>query len=245
MKMTILMVMAAFCAMQALGQDNKGEPAKPDKEARIAAIMKKTGGFLQRESKGKIVVVNCQSRIPEAEVRARVERIEFVLKYAIEIRTGEWKLGDKKPADSTIAVYIVDDAALPMSLVAVESGWGVVNTATLSPGARFSKELTRVFCLTAGAANSPVATSPMQTVVNSADLDKLATDGFTFDMGSSINKNLQSLGIYTTRKVTYKKACHEGWAPAPTNEVQKAIWNEVHAVPKTPMKIEFDPKKGR
>jgi len=37
----------------------------------------------------------------------------------------------------------------------------------------------------------------------------------------------------------------EGWAPAPTNEYQKIVWDKVHAIPQKPMKIEFDPKKGR
>ena len=85
----------------------------------------------------------------------------------------------------------------------------------------------------------------MQTVLKSTDLDKLLTDGFTFDMASSINENLQAMGIFPMRKITYVKACQEGWAPAPTNEYQKAIWDRVHSAPKNPMKIEFDPKKGR
>ena len=44
---------------------------------------------------------------------------------------------------------------------------------------------------------------------------------------------------------THKKACQEGWAPAPTNDVQKAIWEKVHAIPDKPMTIEFDPKKDK
>jgi hypothetical protein len=58
-------------------------------------------------------------------------------------------------------------------------------------------------------------------------------------------RHLKAIGI--TKKVvkTYLDACEEGWAPAPTNDVQKAIWDKVHAAPKNPMKIEFNPKKGR
>ena len=217
-----------------------------DKAARAEALLKKTGGFVSRKSDGKIYFVNCQSRISDEEIKKRVDRIRFVLKYPCEIAKGTWKIGDSKPKDAKIAIYLVDDAKLPMSLVAVEAGWGVVNTATLSEkNNRFSKQLTRVFCLTAGAADSPVKTSPMQTVLKSEDLDKLLTDGFTFDMASSINENLQALGMATERKVPYVKACKEGWAPAPTNEYQKAIWDKVHSTPKNPMKIEFDPKKGR
>ena len=56
---------------------------------------------------------------------------------------------------------------------------------------------------------------------------------------------LNACGVTGERWVTYKKACQQGWAPAPTNNIQQAIWNRVHAAPKNPMKIEFDPKKGR
>ena len=52
-------------------------------------------------------------------------------------------------------------------------------------------------------------------------------------------------GVTPARKGTYESACQQGWAPPPTNDVQKAIWDKVHAIPKAPMKIEFDPKKGR
>ena len=54
-----------------------------------------------------------------------------------------------------------------------------------------------------------------------------------------------ALGAYVKRRTSYQKACEEGWAPLPTNDVQKAIWDKVHAVPKNPMKIEFDPKQGK
>ena len=42
---------------------------------------------------------------------------------------------------------------------------------------------------------------------------------------------------------TYKKACEEGWAPNPTNEFQKAIWDKVHELPTEPIKIKPEEKK--
>ena len=54
-----------------------------------------------------------------------------------------------------------------------------------------------------------------------------------------------ALGIRPVVQATYKKACQEGWAPAPTNDVQKAIWEKVHAIPDKPITIEFDPKKDK
>lgn len=234
-----------LCGATVFANETKAPNANIDKAARIEAIMKKTGGFLVRKSDGVLSFINAQTKISHEEVQKRVDKIQFVLKYPCELKKGSWKFGDTKPEGSKIAIFIVDDASLPMSLVAVESGWGIINTSTLANDTQFSKQLTRVFCLTAGGANSPVKTSPMQTVVKSSDLNQLLTDGFTFDMASSINENLQALGMYPMRKVTYVKACQEGWAPAPTNEYQKAIWDKVHATPKNPIKITFDPKKGR
>ena len=54
-------------------------------------------------------------------------------------------------------------------------------------------------------------------------------------------------GVQLVRFASYAQACQEGWAPAPTNDIQKAIWEKVHAPPQKPMKITFDPaaQKGK
>ena len=54
-------------------------------------------------------------------------------------------------------------------------------------------------------------------------------------------------GVQLVRFASYAQACQEGWAPAPTNDIQKAIWEKVHAPPTKPMKITFDPaaQKGK
>ena len=39
----------------------------------------------------------------------------------------------------------------------------------------------------------------------------------------------KSHGLASAKRVAYKKACQEGWAPAPTNDIQKAIWDKVMA----------------
>ena len=48
------------------------------------------------------------------------------------------------------AVFIVNDEKLPMSLVATEAGWGVLNVAALDEGKRFNKEFNRVLIMTFG-----------------------------------------------------------------------------------------------
>ena len=53
-------------------------------------------------------------------------------------------------------------------------------------------------------------------------------------------------GVFLVRihRATYREACREGWAPPPTNDLQRAIWEETRKLPEKPIKIEFDPPRG-
>ena len=53
------------------------------------------------------------------------------------------------------------------------------------------------------------------------------------------------MGVSPTRKGTYEAAVKQGWAPAPTNDIQKAIWDKVHQLPTKPIQIKFDPKTDK
>jgi len=50
---------------------------------------------------------------------------------------------------------------------------------------------------------------------------------------------LKANGMSQEQRATYRHACEQGWAPAPTNDYQKAIWNEVHEMPTEPIKIKY------
>ena len=84
----------------------------------------------------------------------------------------------------------------------------------------------------------------MRDVKSLADIDRMP-ERFGLDTIAHIRNSAPFYGLVPWYQTTYIKACEEGWAPAPTNDIQKAIWDKVHAAPKNPMKIEFDPKKGR
>ena len=84
----------------------------------------------------------------------------------------------------------------------------------------------------------------MAAIKEPKDLDKML-EAAPVDAIQRAIESLKVYGVTPQEMSTYKKACQEGWAPAPTNEYQKAVWDKVHAAPKNPMKIEFDPKKGR
>lgn len=240
----LLFAMIAAVTFCAFAEDVTTDAEKAAKKAAAKErMLEKTGGIVEKAGTGKIVIVNCQKKIAAETIAEKTEQMNKAIRVAVENIEGTWKLGDKLPAGANAAIYIVNDPALPMTLVAAEAHWGVVNVAAVE-GPRFNKLFARAAIMTLGGGVSQFKGSPMQSVSTPADLDKVLNDGITFDALTSIMKNLQNIGVTQAKKTTYRKACEEGWAEAPANDYQKVIWEEVHAKPTKPMKIKFDPKKG-
>lgn len=245
MKKLLFAVVAALSVCVYAADDNLTDAEKEAKKvAAKQKMMEKTGGIIEKAGTGKLVIVNCQKKFDATAVAAKTEQLNKVLRLTMETKDGTWKLGDKLPEGANAAIYIVEDATLPMTLVATEAHWGVVNVAGLDTPARFNKAFARTAIMTFGGGVSQFKGSPMQTVSSPADLDKVLNDNITFDAMTAIMKNLQAIGVTQAKKTTYRKACMEGWANAPTNDFQKVIWEEVHAKPTNPMRITFDPAKG-
>ena len=66
------------------------------------------------------------------------------------------------------------------------------------------------------------------------------------DVTCRMAKYLKSRGVTSSVMTTYKSACEQGWAPAPTNDVQKAIWERAKSDkergPTNPIRIEATKK---
>ena len=45
---------------------------------------------------------------------------------------------------------------------------------------------------------------------------------------------MEASRIAPVRRTTYKVACEEGWAPPPTNDFQRAIWDATKAATNAP-----------
>ncbi|MCL2104224.1 MAG: hypothetical protein FWH21_04115, partial [Kiritimatiellaeota bacterium] len=59
------------------------------------------------------------------------------------------------------------------------------------------------------------------------DLDALKPQTISPEPMNKIMAQAAKLGISPGRMTSYRRAVEEGWAPAPTNDFQKAIWEEV------------------
>lgn len=243
------------CANSVTNATTKAPRKKLDRKKMMERWYNRTGGKIEFPSakQGRIVFVNTQDKADISWIREIANKFSTAHNLNISIEKGQFTFPNPKIIGNA-SLYIVDDSSLPSLLHAPENRWTLVNISRLQEGngekpqffeARFKKELTRAFCLLAGTQCSNYQGSLLTCITNPNQLDNFADYELPVDISERFIPYLAGFGVKPAIYTTYKKACEEGWAPAPTNDVQKAIWDKVHAAPKNPMKIEFDPKKGR
>lgn len=257
----LLAAAACFCAgaqATSAGVVRKTPDGKPiakkiDREKLRAAIYKRTGGKLKVPGmqKGYVAYVNAQKRAPVEWLEQNAAVFAENAKIEIKVEEGKFEFpGPKISGNATL--FVIDDEAMPSLLHAPEQKWCAVNVAPLAKGAgakpaffaaRVQKQLTRGFSLLAGAQDSNYPQSLMGCVTGPEGLDKHVDCRLPVDVMARYAPYLAGYGVRPYVLTTYRKACQEGWAPAPTNEVQKAIWDKVHELPKEPIKIKPETKK--
>ena len=249
------LVFAATCLAASAILAAPKEPSVAEKLMRESAKGSKVGGLLRKPSVGRFVFLSAQDKLSEAKVREIMRGFSDQFKADIEYaKCAGFALDTAaetmKKDKVTIGVFLVDDAKLPMSLVAMEQQWMAVNLAHLTDGKvaedvlanRLDRELSRSFKALFAGVDTRKDTMAAKC---GADLDKIKFDPIDGQALFNIIHGLPSYGFIPSKITTYKKACMEGWAPAPTNDAQRAIWKDVHKLPEKPIKIEFDPKKDK
>ena len=198
------------------------------------------GGFVEKPAEGVVALCDYQAKLGRGEMAGFFLPSNGFFKLRFAYRKGEGRFDIREAGrargGAEVAVFLVDDPALPMTLVAPEGRWGVLNVAQISAGGpargvfldRAEKLLTRVGTeLLGGSLWQQVPFSAMQPVYSVADLDKMAGKAIAPAALTQIMYALPRLGLSGARRVPYDQAVREGWAPAPTNDVQRAIWEEV------------------
>ena len=228
------------------------------RERRAKMMMKRYGGILRKSGSahGKVVFLNAQKKVGRDGLQRALDvvedRIHPIWEY-VEAATANPlnPSPDLKKTGADVGVIIVDSEGVPSLLVAPEAGWAVVNVAALSDGCdaetlakRLRIEVLRAFVLIGGAAFMQQDPIVMRAdIMTARDLDMIKEENFGIDVAYAISKGLPKRGVTPWFETTYKKACQEGWAPPPTNEYQKAIWDKVHQLPTEPIKIKPEAKK--
>ena len=223
--------------------------AQPTNIAQI--IERESGGMITTTFKNtkKIYFVNAQSRASKELIESTRQTMDATLKTPIDITNGTFDFSSPK-IHGELSLYIIDDEKLPMSLIAPEGRWAFVNVAHLSAGrgemtpffeARVKKEVARIGCMLFGNIGSTYNANLLSFIENADGLDRYETDALPVDATMRCARYLVNLGVKPYRRVPYRKACAEGWAPAPTNDVQRAIFERIKAEqsekPSNPIRI--------
>ena len=221
---------------------------------------KVNGGALVKpgSQRGAVAILDQQSRVDRSAfetIRATIEKNQKIVVRVVAEDKAVQPLDGMKKANANFVIAVVDDASSPVMAVAPEERWATVNVARLAAGSggkelqgeflasRLRKELLRAFAFLCGGAGSQFDGNLM-SASDVAQLDEYQ-EFLPMDMVKRSEKHMARCGVTPLRIATYRQACREGWAPTPTNDVQKAIWQQVHQIPDKPIKIEFDPKKDR
>lgn len=242
--------------------DNKITPERIARlQARRAKKLAEAGGHVLKPHSGNFArIVSAQSTLSVPKIEELVQQFNSGLNIWI-------KVSDIKPETTVmetlkkaqalpntgITLLIIEDKISPTILSAMEDGWAILNIGKLNydmpPDAvyneRIRKELNRAFAQAFGAGLSMHGPCVMEPAYTLTQLDSIKFPVISPEAMNKIMSACRLKNIPPMRKTTYLRACEEGWAPAPTNAVQKGIWEKVHAIPTDPIKIKFDKSKKK
>ena len=222
------------------------------------AYFKTNGGMVQLKGKGSLVVLDCREDNGNINYEQAIAKLKDTFNISVGKEIGirfsfQTARNQIVAAGANVAVFIVDDSRLPMTLCASEENWALINVNKLrgdnpSPKnleKRLNVLIVRQACRALGSDETKAENCTFHTIQKPKDLDVIDSLDVTINPYMSIVEVLPLRGIEAYEYGTYRDACESGVAKDPTNDVQRAIWREVHSAPQNPIKIKFDPKKGR
>ncbi|MCL2104219.1 MAG: hypothetical protein FWH21_04090 [Kiritimatiellaeota bacterium] len=221
------------------GQEERAALTPEERQLRMLAA---TGGLLTRPGEGGALLVLDLTGGKAGETVGETARlVGDVLKVRVlsEKRKAVRGHPEKElraalaPAGVAAVVAVIADKGQPSLLIAPEDRWAVVNAApVLDAGGdardvRLRKEIWRAVGFLMGAGTSGKPGCPFRPVFAVGDLDAFSGFPITPATMAAVTTYAKAAGLAQTRQSTYRRAVEEGWAPAPTNDFQKAIWEEV------------------
>ena len=245
----------AICVCAALSSslagDEKAQSVKEDALKRQQEYEKELaaeGGIVVEPYSGRyVVIVNNQTRIDEKDFFEPDRGIEDLFNYPVlVVKPG----ADLKKAG--LVITISDNKTAPSLLVAPETPWAGVNVFALATDdpdkkvlvSRLQKEIWRAFLFVCGAANSNMQPCIMRPIFRAKDLDEFPVSQPCPDPIGKVMQMANRLGIAEKNMTTYRDACTQGWAPAPTNDVQRKIWEQIKK-PESRWQKDFGGKDGK
>ena len=214
-------------------------------KARDERVLKKTGGFIHLAAEGpQTLLVDAR-----AKPTATLDEVARVYKLAthLDAQVAKEPRGEAAPlafarakmaaARPLMLVAVVDGCAdLPALSVFPEERVGIVNADPLggggdpaAPELRVTKEVWRAMAFVGGLGFSPAENDCMQPIYT---LEELDANRYPFVQPMNMARMYRmwkAFGVKKERRIPYRVAVQEGWAKPPTNDYQRAVWEQVKA----------------
>lgn len=222
-------------------------------EERAAIIYQRTGGMVEKQAEGKSVVIySNQNKIQISDLSSVAMSITDSIQLPVVIAQNELKPGPSPDPKIGFAIFLTEGG--PKLQLAPQDGWASLDVDWLTSdnassditALRIRKQIWRALVYGLGGGNSTFTHCIMKPIFTLQELDNNKATMACPENYGKVTETATILGIKPVFKTTYLNACREGWAPAPTNDVQKAIWEKIKAEkdqkPSNPLKVNFDPK---
>lgn len=218
------------------------ENALPVPLSKMDEFNARTGGLVYPPADAKkFAIIDCREK-DVASLSSLVRAVEMKLALDCVVTSSKLEESDdpskvalemKKNGMGAVVVFYERENA-PSLCVFPEDAVATVNCLALQDAdevvyrRRFVKEFWRSIGFALGAyGNSTQMGSSIQPAFSMADLDAIKGVSLSPVQINTVLGSKAKLGIYGKGAVPYTRACREGWAPAPTNNVQRAIYNQL------------------
>lgn len=204
------------------------ELTEEDKAIRRQRIMEFQGGMIEVEPQGpRFCILDCRKN--DDDIPEKVAS-DFLGKFKI----GVMAVREKPEAGDILALIEVTDGSEETPVLAIypEERRATVNSGSiLRQGAaeyarRLERELWRAICFVGGAGYSPSSNSLVQPIFTLEELDAINSKGVNMVTISQLAPLFAKCGVRKGSKISYRNAVRQGWAPAPTNDIQRAVWED-------------------
>lgn len=243
MKRVILVLMLSLTPALVFADGNAPASGTKPKLTKREMVMKRTGGVLEdrRTLEGQFAFINLQQKVPASAfdnfvvgTMKQFFRTDFILVQSDAKFSMASAVSQREKAKAQAAVFIVDQSDLPTFVVVPEGNYAVVNVAALAAdkpaedvlARRVCREMWRGLAYVAGI-DSMDDICVVHPVSNLKELDGLKANALSQEYLMRVKMFLPKIGIKPTKRCTYRQACEEGWAPPPTNQYQKVIWDSI------------------
>jgi predicted Zn-dependent protease len=237
MRTLCIVTSVVFVSLAVFGQETPQSPNT--NEIREKALMESGGPILMPERGPYILLLNAQNKIDANVFDEEVAHAKRVFKYPFHssATTNQWRqvAKDELTKGASVVVVVAEmecDSSLvvlPSEQIAIVNINGLKDEKESVFNNRFHKELLRGIAYALGVGNTSNPICILKPVKSLEELDALQGNQLGPDALSAAMRVAKARGMSMMRMISYKAAVYQGWAPPPTNDYQKAVWDRVMA----------------